>query len=202
MATIVIALLFGSPKYYGGNGGVLLRLIVIALAAVGFFWFKTVFGKENRTFYADTETDGKALNTVELVMQTLTEMGCQPKKEDDRCVLFGYQGEEFKINTYDTNNIIWIYNVGWNGLPLDDPDVDCLKEAVNKTNEVCAMTTLYTVNKEENYIALHCHMTVYFSADIPNLKGYLASILNSFFTAHDTLRMNFQNQTEEKEKCK
>lgn len=137
--------------------------------------------------------------TRNLLIKTLEDIGCQYEINDNDSIIFKYQGEEFKISASNDNHIIWIYNVAWTGIETNDTDADFLKQAINKANENSAITNLYTINDEKGFIAAHCQMVTYFAYNIPNYKGYLKSILDGFFFAHQQVRNEFENLAKNQE---
>lgn len=74
---------------------------------------------------------------------------------------------------------------------LDDPDAELLKQAINKANEQAAVTSLYTIYKEQKVIAVHCRMVYYFYGNIESPHDYLKSILDSFFDTHQCVKDEF-----------
>lgn len=151
---------------------------------------------------AMNEKDNQTRN---LLIKTLEDIGCQPEIDNDESIVFKYQGEEFKIDASNDNFFIWIYNIAWTGIETNDTDSDFLKQAINKANEYSAITNLYTTNEEKGIIAVHCQMATYFAYNIPNLNGYLKSILDGFFYTHQRVRDEFANShklQEKKEKVK
>lgn len=140
--------------------------------------------------------DGSDIRPV--LIRTLTEMGCQPK-ENDGDIYFIYQGEGFAISTNRNSNIIWIYDAAWGAMSMDDPDAEALKQAVNKANELCATVNAWTIDEEKGQIELQCHMTAYLDERIPDLKGYLGSILDCFFIAHRGVEKEFEDLKRNKE---
>lgn len=136
--------------------------------------------------------------TRNLVIKTLTDIGCQYEINDENYICFEYQGEEFKINASNDSYIIWIYNVAWGGINVNDPNVECLKRAINKVNEGSAITNLYTEEKE--FIIAHCQIAAYFAYNIPDYKDYLKSILDGFFIAQHQVRDEITNLNKIQEK--
>ena len=131
--------------------------------------------------------------TRNLLIKTLDHIGCQPEISDNNDIISKYQGEVFMIHANNDNPIIWIYDVAWTGIETSDTNADFLKQAVNKANENSAITNLYTINEEKGYIAAHCQIATYFAYSIPNYRGYLKSILDSFFLAHQRVKDEFTN---------
>lgn len=158
---------------------------------------KSDYDKMNDSFSdAINEEDNQTRN---LLIKTLEDIGCQPEIDDNDSIIFKYQGEEFKISASNDSPIIWIYNVAWTGIETNDTDADFLKQAINKANENSAITNLYTINDEKGFIAAHCQMATYFAYNIPDYKGYLKSILDGFFFAHQQVRNEFENLAKNQE---
>ena len=155
-------------------------------------WAKRNTKKEELS-YKDNAMNEEDYQTRDLLIKTLEDIGCQYETDENNCIIFKYQGEEFKIDANNDRPIIWIYNVAWTGIGTNDTDADFLKQAVNKANENSAITNLYTINEEKGFIAAHCQMTTYFAYNIPNYRGYFKSILDSFFYAHQQVRNEFEN---------
>lgn len=165
-------------------------------------WMKRSDGKGESDNNTINEEDNQ---TRDLLIKTLEDIGCQYEIDDNNCIVFKYQGEEFNIDASNDNLIIWIYNIAWGSIKIDDPNVDYLKLAINKSNENCAVTSLYTIDKEQKVLNVHCRISIYFAYNIPNRDGYLRSFLDSFFHAHQQVREEFANLTknqEQKERIK
>lgn len=177
--------------------GLLCLMLVIATFIVGWVGHgilidrKSDYDKMNEAIEAAmSEEDNQTRN---LLIKALKGIGCQPEIDNDNSIIFNYQGEVFKINASNNNPIIWIYNFSWTGIGTNDTDADFLKQAVNEANQNSAITNLYTINEEKGFIAAHCQMTTYFAYNIPNYSGYLKSILDSFFMAHQRVMDEFTN---------
>lgn len=154
-------------------------------------WEASVNDKKN-----NGQHDGSDIGPV--LIKTLTEMGCQPKDKDGNIYVI-CQGEGFAISTNRNSNIIWIYDAAWGAVSTDAPDAETLKQAVNKANELCAAVNAWTIDEEKGQIELQCHMTAYTEEGIPDLKGYLGSILDCFFIAHRGVEKKFEDLKRYKE---
>lgn len=185
--------------------GILCLVLVVAAYIAGRVGFAIENDRKKESDYdkmneaikaAMSEEDNQTRN---LLIKTLEDIGCQPEINEDNNVEFKYQGEEFKIDASNDNSIIWIYNVAWTGIETNNANAVFLKQAINKANENSAITNLYTINEEKGFIAAHCQITIYFAYNIPNYRGYLESILDSFFYAHQQVRDEFTNFTKGQE---
>ena len=183
-----------------GTGiGVLCLVLVIAAYIAGRVGYGIAIDRKKESDYdkmneaikaAMNEEDNQTRN---LLIRTLEDIGCQHGTDEDGSIIFKYQGEEFEINASNDNAFIWIYNVAWTGIETSDTNADFLKQAVNKANEHSAITNLYTINEEKGFVVVHCQIATYFAYNIPNYRGYLKSILDSFFFAHQQVRDEFSN---------
>lgn len=195
------------------EGWIVLGIILIVAA---YFFGRVGYAIEND---GSSESDYEKMNetvhnairqeenqTRNLVIKTLTDIGCQYEINDENYIYFKYQGEEFKIDASNDSHIIWIYNVAWGGISTNDSDADYLKQAINKVNENSAITNLYTINEEKGFISTHCKMVTYFACYIPNYKEFLKSILDGCFIAQQQVRDEFANlcksQEEKKERIR
>ena len=150
---------------------------------------KSEFEKTNDAVDAAIKEEDN--QTRNLLIKALKDIGCQPEINEDNDVEFKYQGEDFKIDASNDNPTIWIYNVAWTGIEINNAAADFLKQAINKANESNAITNLYTINEEKGFIAAHCQMAAYFAYNIPNYREYLKSILDGFLFTHLRVRDEF-----------
>lgn len=126
----------------------------------------------------------ESINTRDLLIKSLEEIGCQYKIGDKNEILFKYQGEEFEIWSSNDSYIIYIYDMSQTGFDINDADAENFKLAINKANKYSGVTNLYTIDEEKGYIVAHCQFSVYFASYIPDYIEYLKSVLDVFFTAH------------------
>ena len=56
-----------------------------------------------------------------------------------------------------------------------------LQKAINYINAFVTCTVLYIIHKELEQIGVHTKKSVLFIPQIPNIDGYLVSVLNEFF---------------------
>ena len=118
-----------------------------------------------------------------LVMRTLRNMGVEPKVDENENILFQYQGEHFMIEAENECLFINVYDLWWYHLSTycDVEEFARMQKVVNLINRYSSCTVLYTVNKEAEMIGVHSKKNMLFVQQIPNLEGYLASVLDGFF---------------------
>ena len=164
--------------------------------------------KEKSDYDRMDESINAAINeednqTRNLLIKTLEDIGCQHGTNEDGSIIFKYQGEAFEVNTSNDSHIIWIYDIAWGHLSLNDPDVELLKQAINKSNEYTPIINVYTIDQEQGLITVHCRMASYFSGSVERPHDYLKSILDSFFFSHQCVKDELgklSNKHEQKER--
>ena len=148
-------------------------------------------------WWKDKTSDGQAANpapvpeqkgTRDLLLETLTTMGCQYEfsdDEDDDRIGFAYQGEYFIVAASNDSKIIHVLDLQWEHVELYDIDeFSRMKRAINEANLQTIVTTCYTIDKEGSNVFVHSKLSFVFIPEIPKLDDYLGSMLNLFFHAH------------------
>lgn len=136
-----------------------------------------------------TETMGndnlKNPMTWQLAVDTLREMNCVPQYSEDKNdnrIFFTFQEGHFFIEANDDSLYINIWYTYFHDVPLDDIDaMSNVRKAINMTNLNGVCINVYTMDKEDNRLAVHAKRNILFIKQIPDLKGYLASQLSAFF---------------------
>lgn len=142
----------------------------------------------------------KKKGTRDLFIDILTNMGCQYRIDDEK-VYFPYQGEHFCAVTTNDSIYVDIWDVHWNSVDINNVDeVVILKEAINNINMESSITTLYSVDKEDNELCLHCKTTIPFFLSIPDLEAFLKAYLELFFRTHRLVVYEMYKLREEREK--
>lgn len=135
---------------------------------------------------SNNENNGE-MQTRELVMDTLMQLNCQPQfsdDEEDKSIYFSYQGGNFHINASDGVAFIEIWFTWWHVGTLDDIDeLSNIRKAINVLNINSSVTTMYSMDNENNKIGVHSKKNILFIKEIPHIQSYLASMLGDFFIA-------------------
>lgn len=122
------------------------------------------------------------VRTRQLVIDTLLKMNCTPKVQDGMGITFSYQGGNFVIDAEDGCKFIVVYYPFWYTFRLDDIELlAACQKAVSRANHKYNCTTLYSIYKDENAVALHSKRQLLFISEIPALEQYLPSMLGDFF---------------------
>lgn len=165
-----------------GLGG-LAALYFLAVKPLIDFMLRIIRGKENLN----------KLETKERIIQTLKEMNCNPEESEKNgydVINFNFQDQDFIIYV-DSSPIVRIYCNWWTTLDLNDKDVPFLKEAINENNLSLIITTVYTVDKENNLIGVHCKHALNFQEVNGDYEDMLRAYLSFFFSTQRELRERF-----------
>ena len=139
-------------------------------------------------------------NTQQLMVSTLTQIGCQPTINEDDTVAVTYQGEHFHIDFGGLYAQIW--DLGWAGVSVNDPELPKIREAVNHTNFDFGPTVVMTNPDDKGTMYFHSRLGILLHPDIPEIDNYLRSNLDMFFRTKEAVRQNFQQITVEQQKAR
>lgn len=141
-------------------------------------------------------------DTLGLMFKILSNLGCQPTKNDDGTLTVSYQGENFYMEFGGMYTRVW--DPMWTSIKADDPDMPQIREAVNATNFNFGPTIVLTAPNEEGVIGFHSRRDIMLHPACPDNEPFVKSVLDSFFDAKEQARSNFQQinakQIEEKKK--
>ena len=138
-------------------------------------------------------------NTKQLMVSTLTQIGCQPTVNEDDTIAVTYQGEHFHIELSGLYTQIW--DLGWACVNVNDPELPKIREAVNHTNFDFGPTVVMTFPDDKGTMYFHSRLGILLHPDIPEIENYLRSNLDMFFRAKQAVRQNFQQITVEQQKA-
>ena len=165
-----------------GLGG-LAALYFLAVKPLIDFMLRIIRGKENLN----------KLGIKERIIQTLKEMNCNPEESEKNgydVINFNFQDQDFIIYV-DGSPIVRIYCNWWTTLDLNDKDVPILKEAINENNLSLIITTVYTVDKENNLIGVHCKHALNFQEVNGDYEDMFRAYLSFFFSTQRELKEIF-----------
>lgn len=123
-----------------------------------------------------------------LLKRTLTNIGCQYEEDPERpdWLHFAYQGEHFIAYASNTCPFVDLGDFSWASANMEDIDkIARVRKAINNTNWQSDVPVLYSINKTENTMDVHCKKRILFISQIPDIEGYLRSELDRFFKAHN-----------------
>ena len=147
---------------------------------------------ENNNLY----TEG--WDTLNLMKSILTDLGCQPKKENEKELQVAYQGENFIINIGGPYAQIW--DPAWANISVKDPNFENMKTAANISNFDFGPSIVWTTPNEDGMVTLHSKRDILLSPQLKDNRDYVRSVLDSFFEKKKRMRGQFHaliNQQQE-----
>ena len=129
-------------------------------------------------------------DTLGLMFRTLSNLGCQPIKNDDGTISVSYQGENFHMEFGGMYARVW--DPMWAGIKADDPDIPKIREAVNAANFGFGPTVVLTAPNDEGIIEFHSRRDIMLHPACPDNELFVKAVLDSFFNTKEQVRSNFQ----------
>lgn len=129
-------------------------------------------------------------DTLGLMFRTLSNLGCQPTKNEDGTLSVSYQGENFHMEFGGMYARVW--DPMWAGVKADDPDMPKIREAVNAANFNFGPTVVLTAPNDEGVIGFHSRRDIMLHPACPDNVHFVKAVLDSFFDAKEQVRNSFQ----------
>lgn len=129
-------------------------------------------------------------DTLGLMFRTLSNLGCQPTKNEDGTLSVSYQGENFHMEFGGMYARVW--DPMWDGVKADDPDMPKIREAVNAANFNFGPTVVLTAPSDEGVIGFHSRRDIMLHPACPDNVPFVKAVLDSFFDAKEQVRNSFQ----------
>ena len=129
-------------------------------------------------------------DTLGLMYNTLSALGCQPTKNDDGTLSVSYQGENFHMEFGGMYARVW--DPMWSGIKADDPELPKVREAVNAANFNFGPTVVMTAPDDEGVIGFHSRRDIMLQPACPDNVPFVKAVLDSFFDAKENVRTKFQ----------
>ena len=129
-------------------------------------------------------------DTLGLMFRTLSNLGCQPTKNEDGTLSVSYQGENFHMEFGGMYARVW--DPMWAGIKADDPDMPKIREAVNAANFNFGPTVVLTAPNDEGIIGFHSRRDIMLHPACPDNEPFVKAVLDSFVDAKEQVRSNFQ----------
>lgn len=143
-------------------------------------------------------------DTIGLMFRTLSNIGCQPKKDDDGTIRVAYQGENFHMEFFGRYVRIW--DPMWAAIKADDPNMPKIREAINAANYYFGTTVVLDHPNEKGIIAFHTINDIMLHPACPDNEPFVKAVLDSFFDVKEQVRSNFQQinakQMEAQKSCR
>ena len=129
-------------------------------------------------------------DTARLMFNVLSEIGCQPEKDNDGSINVQYQGENFHIDFGGMYARVW--DPMWAGIKANDPNLPQIREAVNAANFNFGPTIVLSSPDEDGIIGFHTRRDIMLHPLCPDNAPYVKAVLDSFFEAKEQIKGNFQ----------
>ena len=118
-------------------------------------------------------------------MPLLTDMACNPKIDEHDNLGFSYQGENFLI--IFNGPFIRIWDLSWHSIKSTDDSYPLLRDAVNYANFSFGPSIVLHSPDEDGSIILSSCIDIPLIRKESYIRGYLESILDSFFGLKQSL---------------
>ena len=129
-------------------------------------------------------------DTARLMFKALSEIGCQPEKDNDGSINVQYQGETFHMDFGGMYARVW--DPMWAGIKANDPNLPQIREAVNAANFNFGPTIVLSSPDEDGIIGFHTRRDIMLHPSCPDNAQYVKAVLDSFFKAKEQVKGNFQ----------
>lgn len=129
-------------------------------------------------------------DTARLMFNALSEIWCQPEKDNDGSINVQYQGETFHMDFGGMYARVW--DPMWAEIKANDPDLSQIREAVNAANFNFGPTIVLTSPDENGIIGFHTRRDIMLHPLCPDNAPYVKAVLDSFFEAKEQVKGNFQ----------
>lgn len=164
-------------------------------------WAYFLKRKEQRLANVEWKQDFLSLgdNAESHIFELLKELGCNPKYTDEETprISFKYQGQSFVIASKGRPySMIWSY--AWGALDLPDPMVSLLEISVNYANACGPYVTHYYIDKDSSSMRLITTRMLHIPDGCYDLKEYLVSALDGFFSVQNRIRDMYEDMKRHK----
>lgn len=165
-------------------------IIITGLIIIGLVIQHLLKLKEEKEERMEQEKNDIAENTLGLMFKTLSNLGCQPTKNEDGTLSVSYQGENFLMEFGGMYACVW--DPLWAGVKADDPDMPKIREAVNAANFNFGPTVVLTIPNDEGIIGFYSRRDIMLHPACPDNEPFVKAVLDSFFDAKEQVRNSFQ----------
>ena len=120
------------------------------------------------------------IGTRDLCIELLRQFNCEVRIEHDD-IYFTYQNEKFMIEASNESAFITIWDLHWDMVDSENvQDVENMKKAVNRTNQLVHNTVLYILYKEEKSYYILSKLQCLLMPNIQTRKPILLRFLMTF----------------------
>ena len=123
----------------------------------------------------------ETISIRQLTLNTIENIGSEPKYTEEGRIQFEYQGITFLMeatNDCDFVNLIWPWCYSFNKFYIDE--FARVRQVVNDINAYGVVSVFYGVTDSDD-VAVHVKKNFLFIQQIPGIEDYLRLMLDSFF---------------------
>lgn len=123
----------------------------------------------------------ETISIRQLTLNTIENIGSEPKYTEEGRIQFEYQGITFLMeatNDCDFVNLIWPWCYSFNKFDIDE--FARVRQVVNDINAYGVVSVFYGVTDSDD-VAVHVKKNFLFIQQIPGIENYLRLMLDSFF---------------------
>lgn len=134
----------------------------------------------------------ETISTRQLALNTIENIGSEPKYTEEGYIQFEYQGVIFLMETANDCmfvNLIWPWCYSFSKFDIDE--FARVRQVVNDINARGTASVFYGITDSDD-VAVHIKKNFLFVPQIPNLEEYLRLMLDSFFRTARTLDLEIE----------
>lgn len=138
--------------------------------------------------------ENQNLSTRDLCAEVLRKLNCdvQFDEENEYNMYFTYQGENFRVDTWENGLMITIWDTWWGTVDLDDlDDVSRVRKAINNINVRQNLTLMYSIDEKGQKFAVHTKRQCLLIPQIPQIENYMAAMLTGFFDVQRSFKEEY-----------
>ena len=154
-----------------------LTLLIAMIGGLALF----IFDKKKRK--------AENLGTRDLLQKSLEKLHIKFELSEKDDFIVRYQGETFIIQAEDDYQYIYIYDVHWYAIPIDDvKNFSVLRKAINLYNrEASVAKMIYIIDQEEGKISVHTKSCLLWVSSVLGIEEDLENHLLYMLKGHQRL---------------
>lgn len=145
--------------------------------------YSPVDTKASKIDQAKEKVMEETISTRQLALNTIENIGSEPKFTEEGRIQFEYQGITFLMETANDCmfvNLIWPWCYSFNKFDIDE--FARVRQVVNDINAYGVVSVFYGVTDSDD-VAVHVKKNFLFIQQIPGIEDYLRMMLEEFFRA-------------------
>lgn len=145
--------------------------------------YSPVDTKTSKIDQAKEKVMEETISTRQLALNTIENIGSEPKFTEEGRIQFEYQGITFLMETANDCmfvNLIWPWCYSFSKFDIDE--FARVRQVVNDINAYGVVSVFYGVTDSDD-VAVHVKKNFLFIQQIPGIEDYLRMMLEEFFRA-------------------